>query len=318
MSDDARLPAFQFYPADWQGNANLRRCTHEERGIWMDVLCILHDSQRGEYGMVRWTIADIANAVGTTPKKLHGLVAKGVLKGSDTDVAAFVYRPRSARQDGEPVTLIAAQKGPLWYSSRMVKDAYVRHRRGAQTRFESSPHTSPKASPKASPNTSPKPSPKVVLSDGPSSSSSSTDKELLRSSVERVFDGLWKTWPDVARKRHSRAKVQEAIRKQLKLGADPDAIIAAGKAHVAERTRDGRDELVKGLVPWLAGGLWRNWAPNGGEPEKVDWGLRMRVWRESAGEEWPERWGPKPDELGFLGPRDEDDAPTTQTREPST
>ena len=32
-----RRPSFQFYPADWLGNTNLRRCSHSEKGAWIDV-----------------------------------------------------------------------------------------------------------------------------------------------------------------------------------------------------------------------------------------------------------------------------------------
>lgn len=37
-------PSFQFYPGDWRKNANLNRCSHAARGVWVDVLCVLHDS----------------------------------------------------------------------------------------------------------------------------------------------------------------------------------------------------------------------------------------------------------------------------------
>lgn len=123
-------PSFQFYPDDWLSNSNLRRCTHEERGIWMDILCILHDQE--EYGVIRWPIADIARAIGTTTAKVKRLAEKGVMKGADSNETAqpLIYTPRSGRRDGNPVTLIAAQKGPLWYSSRMIIDEYKRIVRG--------------------------------------------------------------------------------------------------------------------------------------------------------------------------------------------
>jgi hypothetical protein len=58
-----KRPSFQFYPADWRGNANLRRCSEAARGAWMDILCLLHDSDT--YGIVRWPLVDLANAAGT-------------------------------------------------------------------------------------------------------------------------------------------------------------------------------------------------------------------------------------------------------------
>lgn len=119
-------PSFQFYPDDWLSNSNLRRCTHEERGIWMDILCILHDQE--EYGVIRWPIADIARAIGTTTAKVKRLAEKGVMKGADSNETAqpLIYTPRSGRRDGSPVTLIAAQKGPLWYSSNMIIDKAIK------------------------------------------------------------------------------------------------------------------------------------------------------------------------------------------------
>ena len=152
-----RRPSFQFYPADWRNNANLRRCSPAARGIWVDVLCVLHDSD--EYGLVRWPLADLANSANAPIKLIKELVEKRVLKGDDKSVAeAFIYTPRSGRKDGDPITLVAIQPGPVWYSSRMVKDEYVRTVRGESTRF----------------NESPKVAPKPPIGDGSTSSSSST------------------------------------------------------------------------------------------------------------------------------------------------
>lgn len=127
-------PSFQFYPKDWRNNANLRRCSAAARGIWMDVLCVLHDSD--EYGLVRWPLKDLANAAGAPIGLVRELVEKSVLKGIDKgDAEPYIYIPRSGRRDGAPVTLVPTQPGPLWYSSRMVKDEYVRTTSGASTRF---------------------------------------------------------------------------------------------------------------------------------------------------------------------------------------
>src|SRR5262245_13474156 len=96
-----KRPSFQFYPADWRNNAKLRRCSEAARGAWMDVLCLLHDSD--EYGMCRWPLADLARAAGVQAKLLRELIDKGVLKGADGDHGAYIYTPRHAGQDGEPV-----------------------------------------------------------------------------------------------------------------------------------------------------------------------------------------------------------------------
>lgn len=120
-----KRPSFQFYPSDWAANPNLKRCTFAEKGIWLEVMCLMHD--QAEYGVLRWPLREIAEAVKCRPADLLALSRKGVLKGCDAELTdAFIYTPRSGRKDGEPVTLVPTQAGPIWYSSRMVKDEYVR------------------------------------------------------------------------------------------------------------------------------------------------------------------------------------------------
>jgi hypothetical protein len=166
-----KRPAFQFYTGDWQGNAKLKRCTHAERGIWIAVLCLMHDSE--EYGAVRWPLADVAQAVGCKLSELKSLRTKGVLKGADVreQCEAYVYRPRHAGKEGDPVTLIEAQPGPIWYSSRMVRDEYVRTKRGIGTRFGETP--------KPPSGDSPKP----PFGDGPTSSSSSSTSKTVANNL---------------------------------------------------------------------------------------------------------------------------------------
>jgi hypothetical protein len=136
-----RRPSMQFYPGDWQANPKLRRCSHAEKGIWLDVLCILHDQD--EYGIIRWPLRDLALAVHARPAALQSLADKEVLKGCDSgECEPLIFIPRHGRKDGEPVTLIPAQPGPIWYSSRMVRDEYVR-----QVRADNEPKVTPKVDP---------------------------------------------------------------------------------------------------------------------------------------------------------------------------
>lgn len=177
----SRMPAFQFYPADWVGNTNLRRCTLAARGAWMEVICVLHDSD--EYGLVRWPLKELSQAAGVPIKLLNELILKNVLKGSDEGIQPYIYIPRSGRKDGEPVELISKTDKPLWYSSRLVRDSYIRKVRGEGSKF-------------ATFSEPPKPTPKPTFSDGksdgPSSSSSSSSsssiKDICISARKLTFD----------------------------------------------------------------------------------------------------------------------------------
>lgn len=165
-----KRPAFQFYPGDWQKNAKLRRCSPAARGVWMDILCLLHDSD--EYGVLRWPLKDIANAAGASMALVRELVSKGVLKGADKDAEPYVYRANHAGKLGEPVVLALPDGGPIWYSSRFVRDEWVRQKRGESTRFDTANQPGRR---------SPKGGFGEREGDGPSTSSSSSNSEAIAS-----------------------------------------------------------------------------------------------------------------------------------------
>lgn len=162
-----KRPSFQFYPADWRNNAKLRRCSEAARGAWMDVLCVLHDMD--EYGVCRWPLSDLARSANINLKLIKELVDKGVLKGADKNAEPYIYTPRHAGKNGEPVTLVENNGQPLWYCSRFVRDEYVRQKRGQSTRFDEENQP-----PKQKPNTPPKGGIGEPQGDGSTSTSSST------------------------------------------------------------------------------------------------------------------------------------------------
>jgi hypothetical protein len=171
-----KRPSFQFYPADWRNNAKLRRCSWEARGVWIELLGLLHDSDN--YGVLSWPLKEIAQALGAPLKAIKELVDKGVLYGVEKgECEPFVYTPRSGRKEGAAVTLVPAQQGPVWFSPRMVRDEYVRTVRGESTRFSDgdSPKTKPaKRSPKGGLGADIGDAPSPRQGDGSTSSSSST------------------------------------------------------------------------------------------------------------------------------------------------
>lgn len=44
-----KLPAIQFYPADWRKDPGVQSLSFHDRGIWFEILCLMHESdQRGK------------------------------------------------------------------------------------------------------------------------------------------------------------------------------------------------------------------------------------------------------------------------------
>lgn len=40
-----KRPAFQFYPADWQSDSGLKLCSLAARGLWIEMICVMHASE---------------------------------------------------------------------------------------------------------------------------------------------------------------------------------------------------------------------------------------------------------------------------------
>ncbi|CAM5590058.1 hypothetical protein [Rhodanobacter lindaniclasticus] len=174
----AERPAIQFYFGDWKKNQKLRFCSWGARGVWIEVMGLMHDST--EYGVLRQPLKAIAQALGAPMKLLHELVAQGVMYGcASGPCEPMVYRPKHAGGLGEPVVLVAVQPGPIWYSPRMVRDEYKRTIRGSDTRFKTEPLEPPKPSPMGGFGDAPKSPPNARQGDGASASSSSSKSFLL-------------------------------------------------------------------------------------------------------------------------------------------
>lgn len=41
-----KLPAFQFYPADWRKDPGVQSLSYHDRGIWFEIMCLMHESDR--------------------------------------------------------------------------------------------------------------------------------------------------------------------------------------------------------------------------------------------------------------------------------
>ena len=93
-----KRPAFQFYPADWRKDVELRSCSIAARGLWIDMMCIAHECE--PYGHLTingkpMTSAQIAGQVGLVPaqakKLIEELVANGVAR---TSASGAIYSKR--------------------------------------------------------------------------------------------------------------------------------------------------------------------------------------------------------------------------------
>lgn len=203
-----KRPSFQFYHGDWRSNAKLRRIPHAQRCIWLEVMCLMADSD--EFGVLRWPLNELSNAVPCRVADLRFLIDKEILKGASAGERCkpLIYIPKHARQVGEPVVLIPDQDGPIWYSSRMVRDAYIASIRGKGTRFGAAPDDSPTGR----------------IGDGPSSSSSSSASQKPPSAAGAAPPGFEEAWQALPKRagNNPRGRAERAYRARVAEGCTPE------------------------------------------------------------------------------------------------
>lgn len=111
-----KLPSFQFYPGDWRKDPNLCRCTKAEKGVWIDLLCLMFECEdRGvlSTGGEPWSDEDIAAAVGGDHSEvlscLRELLRKGVAHRNQSGAifSRRLVRDEKLRQQ----KILAGQKG---------------------------------------------------------------------------------------------------------------------------------------------------------------------------------------------------------------
>jgi len=110
-----KRPAFQFYPSDWMNEPGLRISSLDARGLWIDLMCIMHKGEPYGHLTVRLEgtdtpmpldAAQIARIEGETPATITKLLAELKRNGVSSQTAAGVY-----------------------YSRRMVRDEVARNAR---------------------------------------------------------------------------------------------------------------------------------------------------------------------------------------------
>jgi hypothetical protein len=94
-------PWLKFYPSDWRGDPALRMCSIAARGLWMEMLCIMHEAEPRGFLLVNSkavTDRQLASLSGITPREAIGLAAELEAAGVfSRDDKGTVYSRRMVR-----------------------------------------------------------------------------------------------------------------------------------------------------------------------------------------------------------------------------
>lgn len=242
-----KRPAFQFYPADWRKDVELRSCSIAARGLWIDILCIAHECD--PYGHLAingrpMTAAKLAGQVGLTAAQCKTLLDELIENGV-------------ARIDGEGVI----------YSKRMVQDEDVRNRRadggkaGSEHGKKGAEHGIKGGRPrkeKGDLKTPLKTHLGVYEEPPPSSSSSSSNTPIPPDTgglTADAFEQFWRAYP----KKVGKDAAQKAFARRKPDKPTLEAMLAAVSVQAAsEQWRRDGGQFVPNPATWLNQGRWKD------------------------------------------------------------
>ena len=218
-----KRPAFQFYPSDWLRDTALRSCSTGARGLWIDMICWMHEGN--PYGHLKVgdkviLPSNLARMVGETLEVVEGWLEELRHAG--------VY---DISEDGSI------------YSRRMIRDENLRQIRANGGKLGGNPNLKIKNKVNLEDNQ------KVKQNPTPSSSSSSSSSKNIYTDA---FEEFWQAYP-------SKTGKGEAYKSWKRVGPDKqltEKIIASVDVYKdSKRVKDG---FVKNPATWLNQRCWED------------------------------------------------------------
>lgn len=119
-----KMPAMQFYPADWRKDLAVQALGYHDRGVWFEMLCLMHESSERGVLLLNGTamLEDmIARLLGLDnqifKQTLTTLLTYGVAKRRQADNAIFSKR----MVDDEKLCQIRREAGKLGGNPALLK-----------------------------------------------------------------------------------------------------------------------------------------------------------------------------------------------------
>jgi hypothetical protein len=218
-----KRPSFQFYPSDWLRDTALRSCSTEARGLWIDMICYMHEGTPYGYLKVnnKVILADnLSRMVGLTLEKVNGCLEE-LHEAGVYDIA----------NDGSI------------FSKRMVRDEYLRNIRSEGGKLGGNPNLKNMGKVNLVDNLKIENKDKPIPTPTSSSSSSSSNKYSYE------FESFWKEYP-----RHEN-KIG-AMKSWKKVDVELDVILKAVEKH--KQTKQWKDGIYPHASTWLNQRRWED------------------------------------------------------------
>ena len=233
-----RDPWMKWYPSDWRSDPGLRCCSLAARGLWVEMLCVMHEAPRRGYLLV-------GNSA-PTPQQL-AVISGSSIKETNRLLAQLMEAGVFSVEDG------------IIYSRRMVRDEKQRvidrenGRKGGNPKLKGWVNPPDKGGDKA----------KKLEARG--------KKERLRTakavrSYDEQFEAAWQAYPKRSGD-NPKAPAAKLFLAAVKAGENPQTIIDGAKGFAIAEARNVGTQYIQQMVKWLRNKRWLDFGP--GQPATV-------------------------------------------------
>ena len=249
-----KRPSFQFYPSDWLRDTALRSCSTGARGLWIDMICYMHEGN--PYGYLK-----VGDKVILPPNlaRMCGLTTQEVEGWLEELEEAGVYE--------------VDEEGAI-FSRRMIRDENLRAVRAAGGKLGGNPNLKDnhKVNLKDKPKVQKKDKQKPTPSSSSSSSSSNPPNPPEGDGVEQIdvaVDDMhgcaefWKTWPSGPRKAGMVAIQKKWVTREL--AKEADEILA--HLRFMKETDDWKRGFAPAPMTYINQQRWKDGIPKTGEDD---------------------------------------------------
>ncbi len=232
-------PWFKFYPTDWRSDPALRMCSLAARGLWVEMLCVMHEAHPYGHLLVNGhspTDAQIGVLVGAPPSQITAMLG-------ELDMAGVFSRTRSG--------VIYSRK-----MTRMIKKAATARNNGRKG-----------GNPKLRKETE-----KSTLDNPPHKAQDKPQKPEARSQIRNkdhplddpTFPEFWEIWP---LRKQGKKKAEQAFRRlsQQNKRAAIDGVVGWGRQWRA--SNPGANDIHPSS--YLNGERWKDEFSGGSEDSNV-------------------------------------------------
>jgi len=283
-------PWMKFYPADWRSDPMLRMCSIGARGLWMEMLCLMHEAD--PYGHL------VVN------KKPPSDMQLGLLTGVDPSTV------RTLISELEEAGVFSRNRSGVIYSRRMVEDDKKAQTARKNGKFGGNPNLCKTTGFPPSDNPPDK---------GGVNGRDNTQKPEARSQKKETpqsppsggggnggdFFHFWEAYPSRGDATNPKKPAEDKFAQLVKSGVNPAVILAGARAyaeHCRSSGREGTDKVMQAKT-FLNQQVYADYSkprPVPGSGSDQRWRNRITLFRDTG--RWEGMWGAEPGQPGCQAP----------------